>query len=89
MIQRRQARYYDRSARDLPALHEDRDTMRMKPFRLGDRSWEKAKVVERLDDRTYEVEDTDGTVCRRNRVHLKKTHDAPPSPGMPLAEQPV
>ena len=61
MIQRRQARYYDRSARDLPALHEG-DTMRMKPFRLGDRSWKKAKVVERLDDRSYEVEDTEGTV---------------------------
>ena len=61
----------------------------MKPFRLGDKSWKKAKVVERLDDRLYEVEDTDGTVYRRNIVHLKKTHDAPPSPGMPLAEPSV
>ena len=61
----------------------------MKPFRLGDKSWKKAKVVERLDDRSYEVEDTDGTVYRRNRVHLKKTCDAPPSSGMPLAEPPV
>ena len=61
MIQRRQAWYYDRTARDLPALHEG-DTMRMKPFRLGDRSWKKAKVVERLDDRSYEVEDPGGTV---------------------------
>ena len=88
MIQRRQARYYDRSARDLPTLHEG-DTVRMKPFRLGDKSWKKAKVVKRLDDRSYEVEDTDGTVYRRNRVHLKKTCDAPPSSGMPLAEPPV
>ena len=72
MIQRRQAWYYDRSARDLPTLHEG-DTVRMKPFSLGDKSWKKAKVVERLDDRSYEVEGTDGTVYRRNRVHLKKT----------------
>ena len=88
MIQRRQARYYDKSARDLPTLHEG-DTVRMKPFRLGDKSWRKAKVVERLDDRSYEVEDTDGTVYRRNRVHLKKTHQTPPPPGMPLAESSV
>ena len=63
--------------------------MRMKPSRLGDRSWKKANVFERLDDRSYKVEDTDGTVYMRNRVHLKKTHDAPPSPGMPLAEPSV
>ena len=81
-------RYYDRSARYLPTLHEG-DTVRMKPFRLGDKSWKKANVVERLDDRSYEVEDTDGTMYRRNRVHLKKTCDAPPSSGMPLAEPPV
>ena len=88
MIQRRQARYYDRSARDLPTLRGG-DTVRMKPFRLGDKSWKKAKVVERLDDRSYEVEHTDGTVYRRNRVHLKKTHQAPPPPEMSLAEPSV
>ena len=88
MIQRRQARYYDRSARDLPTLREG-DTVRMKPFRLGDKSWNKVNVVERLDERSYEVEDTDGTVYRRNRVHLKKTHQTPPLSGMPLAEPSV
>ena len=56
MIQIRQARYYDISARNLPTLHEG-DTVRMKPLLLGDKSWK--KVVERLDDRSYEVEDTD------------------------------
>ena len=60
--------------------------MRMKPCRLVGRSWKKAYVVERLDDRSYEVEDTAGTVYRRNKVHLKKTHETPPSPGMSLAE---
>ena len=88
MIQRQQARYYDRSARDLPTLREG-DTVRMKPFRLGDKSWKKAKVVERLDDSSYEVEDTDGTMYRRKRVHLKKTHQTPPPPVMPLAEPSV
>ena len=48
--------------------------MKMEPFWLGDKSWKKAKVVERLDDRSYEVEDTYGT---------------PPSHGMPLAEPSV
>ena len=88
MIQRRQARYYDRSATELPALQEG-DSVMMKPFRLDDKSWKKAKVVERLDARPYEVEETDGTVYRRNRVHMKKTHQAPPPSGMPLAEPSV
>ena len=42
-------------------------------------------MFERLDDRTYEVEDANGTVYRRTSVHLKETHEAPPSPGMSLA----
>ena len=36
-------------------------------------SWKQAKVVERLDDRSYDVDDTGGTVYRRNRVHPRKT----------------
>ena len=30
-----------------------------------------------------------GTVYIHNRVHLNKTHEAPPPPGMPLAEPPT
>ena len=76
-MQHRQAKYYNRSAKDLPNLHQG-DTVRMKPFKLGVKSWKKATVLGRLDERSYEVEDSDGPVYRRNRVHLRKTHGAPP-----------
>ena len=76
MNQRQQTWYYDKSARDIPALN-DGDTVRMKPFRIDNRSRKKKRVVERLEDRSYEVEDTYGTVYRCNRVHQKKTHEAP------------
>lgn len=75
-LQNRQSAYYNRSATDLPILHEG-ETVRIKPYKLGDKKWKKAKVIERLDERSYEVEDSDGTVYRRNRVHLKKTHEQP------------
>ena len=84
-MQHRQAKYYNRSAKDLPNLHQG-DTVRMKPFKLGVKSWKKAKVLGRLDERSYEVEDRDGTVYRQNHVHLRKTHEAPPHV---LADQPM
>ena len=68
IMQTRQARHYDMSARDLPTLHEW-NTVMMTPFRLGDKSWKKARVDERLDDRWYAAEDTAGTVYMLNRVH--------------------
>ena len=46
--QQAQAKYYNRSAKDLPSLSEG-DVVRMKPFKLGDKSWCKAKVTARLD----------------------------------------
>ena len=76
-MQHRQAKYYNRSAKDLPNLHKG-DTVRIKPFKLGVKSWKKAKVLGSRGERSYEVEDSDGTVYRQNRVHLRKTHEAPP-----------
>ena len=35
-------------------------------------------VVERLDERSYEVETVHSSSYRRNRVHLKRTNDPPP-----------
>ena len=67
-----QARYYNRGSKDLPELAEG-DVVRMKPFRLGDKAWKKATVTKRLDDRSYTVETSEGTIYRRNRNHLKKT----------------
>ena len=71
--QRRQKEQYDRHAKDLPPLEEG-DAVRMKPFTLGNKKWNRATVTRRLDNRSYEVE-ANGTSYRRNRIHLKKTPD--------------
>jgi hypothetical protein len=76
-LQQRQAYYYNKSAHDLPPLLQG-DTVRMKPFKLGDKKWKKATVTERLDQRSYDVTVEDGATYRRNRVHLKKTAELPP-----------
>ena len=59
--QARQANYYNQGAKDLPS----------RPFRLEQKTWEKAAVVKRYDERSYEVE-TDTGSYRRNRVDLKQ-----------------
>jgi len=48
----------------------------MKPFKLGAKSWLKAQVTARLDERSYTVEAENGTVYQRNRQHLKKTSES-------------
>ena len=77
-VKKRQAQYYNANAHDLPQLSEG-DTVRMKPFVLGQKEWKKGVVVERLDERSYEVETADGSSYRRNRAHLKKTNEPPPA----------
>ena len=72
-----QARYYNARAKDLPPLHEG-DTVRLKPFQLGQKEWKKGAVVERLDERSYEIETADGSTYSRNRIHLRKTNEPPP-----------
>ena len=69
--QESQAKYYNRTAHDIPILRPC-DTVRMKPFALGQKSWDKAQVTKRLDERSYEVQST-GTTSRRKRQHLVKT----------------
>ena len=71
--QTRQAKYYDRTAKDLPPLDEG-DTVRMKPFSKSSKIWKKAMVTQRLDERSYLVQ-SQGEQYRRNREHLKKTHE--------------
>ena len=77
-----QAKYYNRGAKDLPALKKG-DAVRMKPFIQGDKQWKKATVTDRLDKRSYLVETDNNRVYRRNRAHLKKRDDSrlglPPS----------
>ena len=72
--QQRQAHYYDKQARDLPPLEEG-DVVRMRPFTLNGKTWEKASVSKRLDERSYQVETEDATYTR-NRVDLRKIQGA-------------
>ena len=74
--QQQQAKYYNKTAKDLPPLEEG-DTVRMKPFQLGKKTWKKATVTERLDERSYTLETPEGGTYRRNRCHLKKTQETP------------
>ena len=74
-----QGKYYNRSSKDLPSLSEG-DVVRMKPFKLGDKSWRKVQVTARLDKRLYTVEMDDGAVYRRNRQLLRKMSQPPVEP---------
>ena len=73
--QKQQAKYFDRTAKDLPEL--EGDTVRMKPFRTGQKTLRKATVTSRLDSRSYTVETPEGDTYRRNRCHLKKSSEKP------------
>ena len=68
--QQRQAHYYNKKARDLPPLEEG-DVTRLRPFALNGKTWEKASVPERLDERSYQIE-TEDVTYRTNRVDLRK-----------------
>jgi len=85
--QQTQTKYYNRSAKDLPSPSEG-DVVRMKPFKLGDKSWPKAQVTARLDERSYTIETENGAVYRRNRQHLQKTSEPPIESQNPI-ESPV
>ena len=53
---------------------------------------EKGVVMERLDERSYDVETMDGSSYRRNRAHLKQTNglptELPESPPKQAAQEP-
>ena len=79
-----QATYYNRRARDLPVLKEGDRVVRLKPFRLGQKGWNKGTVVARLDERSYDIETPDG-MYRRNSVHIRK--DTVPEDAVPTAQR--
>ena len=85
--QEQQTQYYNRGVKELQPLSEG-DIVRMKPFRLGDKNWQKAIVTERLDQRSYTVETPDGGTYRRNRYHLRKRKEPPPVQELPDMDQP-
>jgi len=78
----RQAKYYNKGTRDLSPLEEGA-VVRMRPFTLGQKAWEKATVTKGYDERSYEVESEKGTY-RRNRVDLREQ----PVPQRPLEQTP-
>lgn len=69
--QRKQAEHANKKASVLPPLEEG-DTVRLQPFKIGDKKWTKGTVVQRLDERSYFI-DTPGGMVRRNRQHIKKS----------------
>ena len=73
--QENQAEYYNRKAKDLSVLEEGQ-VVRMKPYVLGKKVWEKGIINARLDERSYEVQAENGQCYRRNRVDLKPTHES-------------
>ena len=74
--QQRQAKYYNRGAKDLPCLKQG-DTVRVKDY--GQNKWKdvsaKAKVLAECGIRSYRVQAEDGRILRRNRSQLTKTYE--------------
>ena len=71
--QQQQACYYNRGARDLDPL-EKGDAVRVQPWQVGKKEWQKGVVKNRLSERSYKVELSQG-VLYRNRIHLRKTNE--------------
>lgn len=82
-----QTKQYNKGARQLQTLEEG-DTVRLQPFKLGCKEWERGVVTKRLDERSYEVETSLGTL-RRNRVHLTKTAESTPTSESKPSEHPA
>ena len=70
-----QTSYYDRGSKDLPRLAKG-DAVHMAP-KPNDRShrWTRAQVEDQVDVRSYAVRTEDGRIYRRNRRHLRKSHE--------------
>ena len=66
-----QAQYYNCSAHDMPVMKTG-DTVRIRPFVPGQKSWDKADVNRKFDERSYEVQSA-GIPYRPNKQNLVKT----------------
>lgn len=66
--------------------------VRVNPLRPEEKEWRKAVIIKRQGERPYIAETSDGGVYRRNRAHLKKTQESPPTTPRdqepPLVENP-
>ncbi len=84
----KQAYYYNRGSKQLPAL-EVGDAVRMMPEK-GRKTWRKGKVKAIVSPRSYIVRTDSGGNYRRNRRHLRKTlepDDAEADIELPMEEQ--
>ncbi|XP_074655641.1 uncharacterized protein LOC141909154 [Tubulanus polymorphus] len=77
---RKQAEYFNQSAKNLKPLDEG-DIVRMKPF-PGHGTNLKATVTERVGNRSYLVETGDNKTYRRARHHLRKTNETTVEPAV-------
>lgn len=71
--QQRQAKYYDRTAKDMDTLIAG-DCVRVQPLEPNT-TWMRAKVVTPVGHRSYKVELDSGNILRRNRRHLRRAVD--------------
>ena len=46
--------YFNKGSKDLEPLNEG-DTVRIKPTVMGEKTWKKGTVLERLDERSYNI----------------------------------
>ena len=74
----RQQQYFNCRTKTLSPLFEG-DVVRVKPYIKSDIEWKKGRIVERLDDRSYNV-DIGGNLLRRNRFDLKPTKEGANEP---------
>jgi len=70
---RQQAHYYNKGARDLDPL-EKGNAVRVQPWQVGKKEWQKGIVKNRLSERSYEIELPQG-VLHRNIIFLRKTNE--------------
>jgi hypothetical protein len=78
-LKRKQSQRFNQHAKDLPPLEED-DVVRVSPYRLGDKQWDKGIVRAKLDQRSYIIETPHG-LFRRNRIDLKGSQEDAPQLG--------
>ena len=82
---------FDGKAKDLTPLEEGQ-VVRMKPFITQEKIWRKGRVIQRLDEGSYDEETANGNV-RWNHVHLKPTAERPSwyvaKPSIPETPGPV
>ena len=72
--QKKQKHQFDKGAKELSELQVG-EIVRMKPRANTDKRWCKAKVLKKVNIRSYLVVNTDGQKYRRNRKHLRSSQE--------------